>query len=117
MRSFLGMLVVAPLCFTIGCGGASSATAPAAAPSTTIASAPSVTSAPASSSSATGLKAAGEAAIGDRTRCPTSGEEFVVTADSPKVEYKGKTYYFCCGGCDKKFASDPEKYIGKKPDA
>ena len=41
------------------------------------------------------------------------------TADSPKVEYKGKAYYFCCTGCDRKFERDPEKYLGagKKPDA
>lgn len=63
------------------------------------------------------LKPAGEATIGDRTSCPTSGEEFVVTADSPKVEYQGKTYYFCCSGCDKKFSKDPEKYLKKAPGA
>jgi YHS domain-containing protein len=39
-----------------------------------------------------------------------------VTASSPKVEHNGKTYYFCCGGCDQKFAKDPEKYLkAKKP--
>ncbi|MFO0739610.1 MAG: YHS domain-containing protein [Labilithrix sp.] len=62
---------------------------------------------------ATPVKPAGEAKVGDRTRCPTSDEEFVVTADSPKVDYKGKTYYFCCSGCDQKFARDPEKYLGR----
>lgn len=64
------------------------------------------------------LKAPGEATIGDRTTCPTSGEEFTVTANSPKVEHEGKTYYFCCSGCDAKFAREPEKYLKKKkPDA
>lgn len=67
--------------------------------------------------SAAPLKAPGEATVGDRTTCPTSGEEFTVTADSPKVEYNGKTYYFCCGGCDTRFARDPERYLKKKPDA
>ncbi|HKJ66460.1 MAG TPA: YHS domain-containing protein [bacterium] len=27
-----------------------------------------------------------------------------------KVEYKGKTYYFCASGCKQAFESDPEKY-------
>jgi Cu+-exporting ATPase len=31
-----------------------------------------------------------------------------------KAEYKGKTYYFCCGHCLEKFRSDPESYIGKR---
>jgi YHS domain-containing protein len=65
------------------------------------------------------VKAPGEATIGDRTTCPATHEEFTVTAESPKVEYKGKTYYFCCAGCDKKFSQDPEKYLSKtaKPSA
>ncbi|NUQ74082.1 MAG: YHS domain-containing protein [Polyangiaceae bacterium] len=42
-----------------------------------------------------------------------SKEEFVVNADSPKVEYEGKTYYFCCSGCDKAFQKDPKKYLSK----
>lgn len=61
-----------------------------------------------------GLKANGEAAVGDRTSCPVSGEEFVVAADSPKTEYQGKTYYFCCPGCEKKFQADPQKFLSKK---
>jgi Cu+-exporting ATPase len=27
-----------------------------------------------------------------------------------KVEYEGKTYYFCAVGCMKRFQEDPEKY-------
>lgn len=57
------------------------------------------------------LKAPGEAQIGDTTMCPISKEKFTVTASSPKAEYKGKTYYFCCAGCDAKFKADPEKYV------
>lgn len=26
-------------------------------------------------------------------------------------EYKGKTYYFCCGGCQHRFENEPEKYL------
>jgi P-type Cu+ transporter len=28
-----------------------------------------------------------------------------------KSEYKGRTYYFCCAGCKKKFDQDPERYL------
>ena len=59
------------------------------------------------------LKAPVEAKIGDRTRCPVTGEEFVVSDDSPHAEYGGKTYYFCCPHCVQKFQADPEKYLGK----
>ena len=27
-----------------------------------------------------------------------------------KSDYKGKTYYFCAPGCNKKFDADPVKY-------
>jgi YHS domain-containing protein len=60
---------------------------------------------------AASLKAPGDAAVGDRTTCVISKEEFTVTAESPKAEYKGKTYYFCCPGCDGKFKADPAKYV------
>lgn len=66
---------------------------------------------PPSAAAATPLKAPGEARVGDRTRCPVSGEEFVVTASSPSAEYDGKTYYFCCPGCDAKFKADPKKFL------
>lgn len=65
-----------------------------------------------------GAKAPGAAAVGDKSVCPVSGEEITVAADSPKVDYEGKTYYFCCGGCAKKFQADPKKYLDRlKPAA
>jgi YHS domain-containing protein len=90
-----------------GCGGSSP---PPSAP-------PPSAAAPAAPVAKSALKAPGDATVGDRTTCPISGEEFTVTAASPKLEHQGKTYYFCCGGCDQKFASDPDKYLKKKPDA
>lgn len=57
------------------------------------------------------MKAPGEASVGDTTKCPVSGEEFVVAADSPKVEHDGKTYYFCCASCMKKFEANPAKFL------
>ncbi len=56
----------------------------------------------------------GLAKVGDRTRCPVSGDEFVVAADSPKAEYGGKTYYFCCASCAPDFTADPAKYAARK---
>lgn len=115
LTKFVGALLIASL--AIACGGGSSPGPGSSAPvsKTTPASA----TAPAASNDAqpSVLKVPGEATIGDRTTCPTSGEEFTVTASSPKVEYKGRTYYFCCGGCDQKFAKDPEKYLPKRPGA
>jgi YHS domain-containing protein len=60
------------------------------------------------------IKAPGDAKPGDKTTCPVSGEEFVVEASSPKVEHDGKTYYFCCSGCDKKFQANPAKFLAPK---
>lgn len=28
-------------------------------------------------------------------------------------DYKGKKYYFCCGGCKKAFDQNPEKFLSK----
>lgn len=62
---------------------------------------------------------AAPAAAGEVT-CQVSGEKFVPTADSPKSEYQGKTYTFCCAGCKKKFDAEPAKFAGQpapaKPD-
>jgi YHS domain-containing protein len=74
--------------------------------------APSPAAAPAAASSAP-LVAPGEAKVGDRTKCPVSGHEFVVKADSPHAEYNGKTYYFCCTDCPKAFEANPEKFVTK----
>lgn len=57
------------------------------------------------------VKAPGEATVGDRTTCPVSREEFTVTTGSPKVDHGGKSYYFCCPGCDAKFKENPAKYL------
>jgi YHS domain-containing protein len=56
----------------------------------------------------------GEATVGDRTTCPVSGEEFVISATSPHVEYEGKTYYFCCADCVQRFTAQPAAYIREK---
>jgi len=94
--------------FAVACAGS---TPPPAAPAP--AAAAPTEAAPTAATPATPLVAPGEAKVGDRTKCPVSGHEFVVTADSPHAEYKGKTYYFCCNNCPKAFEANPEKYASK----
>jgi len=57
------------------------------------------------------LVAPGAAHVGERTTCPVSKQAFVVTDGSPKVELDGKTYYFCCPGCEERFKANPRKYL------
>ncbi|MBI5239090.1 MAG: YHS domain-containing protein [Elusimicrobia bacterium] len=47
---------------------------------------------------------------GKKAKCPVSGEDLVVSADTKSVKYKGKTYYFCCPGCAPSFKKNPAKY-------
>lgn len=57
------------------------------------------------------LVAPGEAQVGDRTTCPVSGDEFVVTESSPSVEHAGRTYRFCCPHCAARFEENPESFV------
>lgn len=52
--------------------------------------------------------------VGTKARCPVSGNEFTVAEGTPRSEYKGKHYVFCCPGCKPGFDADPEKYLGTK---
>jgi YHS domain-containing protein len=102
--------------FAVACAG--SPPPPPAAPSpapAAVSSAPpaAASSAPPAAASSAPLVAPGEAKVGDRTKCPVSGHEFVVKADSPHAEYNGKTYYFCCPDCPKDFEAAPEKFVTK----
>ena len=45
--------------------------------------------------------------------CPVMGTKFDKENASGTSVSKGKTYYFCCGGCKPAFDKDPEKYINK----
>ncbi len=52
--------------------------------------------------------------VGTKARCPVSKNELTVAADTPRSEYKGKHYVFCCPGCKPGFDAEPEKYIEAK---
>jgi YHS domain-containing protein len=44
--------------------------------------------------------------------CPVTGEKIAsVKAAAGSSTYKGKTYYFCCGGCKPMFDKNPAKYV------
>ena len=45
--------------------------------------------------------------------CPVMGSKIDPAKAYSSTVYKGKTYYFCCGGCPEAFKADPEKYINK----
>jgi YHS domain-containing protein len=51
------------------------------------------------------------AEVGDITRCPVSGEVFVVTADSTYLDHEGQDVYFCCSSCIRRFQRDPARYL------
>ena len=102
MRTIVALLLVSAS--MIACGST-----PATQPASPAAAMPQASS-PAPATAAV-YKAPGEAKVGDKSTCLISNEEFVITATSPKVDYNGKTYYFCCPGCDAKFQADPAKYL------
>jgi len=48
--------------------------------------------------------------IGTTATCPVTKADFEVSKDTPVIDYKGKSYFFCCEGCIGAFRKDPEKY-------
>lgn len=52
--------------------------------------------------------------IGTEASCAVTGEKFKIAEDTVSMSYKGRNYYFCCPGCDKSFAANPEKFAAKK---
>ena len=46
---------------------------------------------------------------------PVCGMQVDTTKARATRDYRGKTYYFCCEGCAKKFADEPEKYLVTHP--
>ncbi|MDO8662962.1 MAG: YHS domain-containing protein [Candidatus Omnitrophota bacterium] len=49
--------------------------------------------------------------LGNKVVCPVTGEAFGIEANSKKMSYKGKVYYFCCLDCVALFKADPNKYL------
>jgi xanthine dehydrogenase accessory factor len=43
---------------------------------------------------------------------PVCGMDVDIDEDAPKREYGGVAYSFCCEGCARKFAAEPQRYAG-----
>ena len=72
--------------------------------------------APATGEAATKPKVEGSPtpyAVGQKTHCAVTGEEFVVAATTVQVEHEGKHYAFCCPDCAPSFQKNPGKYAKK----
>ena len=46
----------------------------------------------------------------DRVRDPVCGMEFDPERSDFTSEYRGRTYYFCCPVCKRRFDDAPEEY-------
>jgi len=51
-----------------------------------------------------------EAEIGKITICPVMNLKISVREDTQVIDYKGKSYYFCCSSCVDEFKKDPDKF-------
>ncbi len=98
--NLLHSAAVASLVFLTGCATSSSSQA-SSEPAAEAAVAPAAVNTP------------GESAVGDKTICPVSHEEFVVEADTASFSYEGKTFHVCCADCLGALEEDPEKHLGK----
>lgn len=54
--------------------------------------------------------AANEPKIGQEVRCAIDGMKMRLEADTPSLQYQGKTYYFCADTEKQTFLKDPERY-------
>jgi Cu+-exporting ATPase len=52
---------------------------------------------------------------GSKEKDPVCGMSVNPSTAKFKTDYQGKTYYFCCGGCEEKFKAAPEKYLKAAP--
>lgn len=51
-----------------------------------------------------------DAEVGQKAICPVMGTAITVDKNTLSAEYKGKVYYFCCGGCPEEFKANPDKF-------
>lgn len=48
--------------------------------------------------------------IGKSQTCPVSKLKFQVSSETPVIDYKGRSYYFCSTSCVMEFRKEPYKY-------
>jgi YHS domain-containing protein len=46
-----------------------------------------------------------------KARCPISGDEVAITANTPGDQVNDRQLYFCCNDCVKAFRASPEKFL------
>jgi Cu+-exporting ATPase len=46
---------------------------------------------------------------------PVCGMKIDASRAAATHDHAGKTYYFCCRGCQEKFRAEPSKYLASKP--
>lgn len=87
-------------------------TGEAGAPPTASSAAPANAAVPAKAAppSAPGASGAPTTSSADTASCPVLGTT-MPKSQMIKLDYKGKTYYFCCQDCVTKFKANPQKYI------
>ncbi len=49
--------------------------------------------------------------IGKEAVCLVMKHKIKVSANTPVIDYHGKSFYFCCQGCPAEFKKNPEKYM------
>jgi len=57
-----------------------------------------------------GVRQARPDEIGIKARCPVMDYNFEVKAGTAVIDYKDKSFYFCCEGCPQEFKQNPGKY-------
>jgi Cu+-exporting ATPase len=53
------------------------------------------------------------AEVGKTVTCQVMGTKFEVAKSTPVIDYKGKSYYFCCDHCVQEFQKNPDKFAMK----
>jgi xanthine dehydrogenase accessory factor len=67
---------------------------------------------PARRSSSLSLHASAPSATAAEGLDPVCGMTVHERARAPRAEHGGRTFYFCCAGCQQRFVAAPERYLG-----
>jgi len=59
------------------------------------------------------LSAADKTLMEAQATCPVSGEDLTSQEAPVKLDYEGKTVFFCCEDCVAQFKKSPAKYLAK----
>ena len=51
--------------------------------------------------------------IGKEAWCTVMKHKIKISANTPVIDYHGKSFYFCCPGCPLEFKKNPDKYMAQ----